>query len=207
MNDGLRRPFSMVAGVALCGLLGFTASLAWADEEHGHKAGGHGYGMERHGGGHHGARHHFLLHHLLRHQKDIGLTDEQVGKLKVLALDQDRAKIRAHADVMVAKRELKALVWDEKSDLSAIQAKLKERAALDANVQFMEVKGRRELLAVLTSEQRDKLKAVREQMRDSHRTRMSSREHEQAAHEEVAEGASFAPETEPYEGSGERQAG
>ncbi len=207
MNGGIRRTLPIMAGATLFGLLGFTSSLAWADGWHGHRAGGHGYGMEQHGEQHYGGRHSHMLHHLLRHQKDIGLTDEQVGKLKVLALDQDRAKIRAHADVMVAERELKALVWDEKADLSAIQAKLKERATFEANLRFMEVKGRRELLAVLTSEQRDKLKAMREQRRESHGAGMSSQGVEPSVYEKTAEGASSAPEAEPREGHRELQAG
>ena len=206
MNGGIRRTLPIIAGVALFGLVGFMSSLAWADGWRGHKTGGHGYGMEQHGG-HHGGRHSHMLHHLLRYQKDIGLTDEQVGKLKALALDQDRAKIRAHAEVMVAERELKALVWDEKADLSAIQAKLKVRASLEANLRFMGIKGRRELLAVLTSEQRDKLKAMREQMRESHGARMSSQGFEPAGYEKTAEGASSAPEAEPREESRELQAG
>lgn len=206
MTGGIRRTLPIMAGTALFGLLGFTCLLAWADDGHGHRAGGHGYGMEQHGR-HHGERHSHLLHRLLRHQKDIDLTDEQVGKLKTLALDQDRAKIRAHADVMVAERELKALVWDEKADLSAIQAKLKERATFEANLRFMEVKGRRELLAVLTSEQRDKLKAMRERMRESHGARMSSQGFESAVYEQTAEGAPLAPEAEPREGHRELPAG
>jgi Spy/CpxP family protein refolding chaperone len=141
-----------------------------------------------------------LLHHLLRYQKDIGLTDDQVGKLKALALDQDRAKIRAHADVMVAERELKALVWDEKTDLSAIQAKFKEQASLEAQARFLDVKGKRELLAVLTPEQRDKLKALRERMRESHGARASSRDFEPPARGETADGAPSTAETEPFAG-------
>ncbi len=53
--------------------------------------------------------------------------DDQVTKLKVLALDQDRARIRTHADVRVAERELRAFVVDGKTELSAIGAKIKER--------------------------------------------------------------------------------
>lgn len=53
-----------------------------------------------------------------RSEQDLGLTDDQVTKLKVLALNQDRARILAHADVQVAERELRALVADEKTELS-----------------------------------------------------------------------------------------
>jgi len=143
-----------------------------------------------------------MLHRLLRHQQDIGLTDEQVAKLKALALDQDRAQIRGHADVLVAERELRAIIPDEKTGLSVIEAKLKEGEALEANLRFMRIKAKRALLAVLTPEQRDKLKAIRGQMRDSHRARMLSQGFEQADDEETAEGVTPASETDPHDSEG-----
>jgi len=194
MNGG-DRPFVGIAVGAV--LFGLTSGLAWADGGSGCRSGGgHGFGMSRHGmGGHEGSP--SMLHPLLRHQQDIGLTAEQVAKLKALALDQDRAQIRGHADVLVAERELRAIIPDEKTGLSVIEAKLKEGEALEANLRFMRIKAKRALLAVLTPEQRDKLKAIRGQMRDSHRARMLSQGFEQADDEETAEGVTPAPETDP----------
>jgi Spy/CpxP family protein refolding chaperone len=130
-----------------------------------------------------------VLRNLLKHQQDLGLTDDQVTKLKALALDQDRAKIRAHADVQVAQRELSALVADEKTELSAIEAKIKEREAFEAKLSFMGIKGMRDLYAMLTPEQREKQKAIRDQMRQMHRARMySSREIGASDDEQMVEG-------------------
>jgi len=205
MNSGLK----LVLGIAVSTvLLGAASSSTWADGRSGCRGGeGHAVGMARHGMPSHGGRHHSGLHHLLRHQKEIGLTDEQVAKLKALALDQDRAQIRAHADVLVAERELRALVWDEKTDLSVIEAKVKEAEALEAKLRFMGIKGKRGLLGVLTPEQRDKLKAIREQMRESHRARMLSQWLEQVDQEEIAEGPPPAFEAEPHEAGKTLQAG
>lgn len=199
MNGGDRIFLGIAVGAALFGL---TSGLAWADGWGGCRGGGgHGFGMARHGmGGHEGAPR--MLHRLLRHQQDIGLTDEQVAKLKALALDQDRAQIRAHADVLVAERELRALIADEKTGLPAIEAKLKEGEALEANLRFMRIKAKRALLAVLTPEQRDKLKAIRGQMRESHRAQMLSQGFEQADSEETAEGVTSEPETDPGDSEG-----
>jgi protein CpxP len=202
MNGGDRLCFGLAVGAVLFGL---TSGLAWADGGSGCRSdGGHGFGMSRPGmGGHEGSPR--MLHRLLRHQQDIGLTDEQVAKLKALALDQDRAQIRAHANVLVAERELRALIPDEKTGLSAIEAKLKEGEALEANLRFMRIKAKRALLAVLTPEQRDKLKAIREQMRESHRARMLSQDFELADDEETAEGVTPAPESDPRDsGAGVR---
>ena len=206
MNGGLRMVLGIAVGTVLFGL---TSSLAWADGWSGCRGGGgHAIGMARHGMPGHGRAPHRLLHHLLRHQKDIGLTDDQIAKLKALALDQDRARIRAHADILVAERELRALVADEKTDLSVIEAKLKERETLETSLRFTGIKAKRAILAVLTSEQRDKLKAFREQMRESHRALMlNSQGFELADHEETAEGMSLTLQAEPREAEEGLQAG
>lgn len=188
----------MLLGVAVgTVLLGLTSSLAWADGWSGCRGGrGQAVGMAHHGMSGHGATTHRLLHHLLKHQKEIGLTDEQVAKLKTLALDQDRARIRAHADVMVAERELQALVADEKTDLSVIEAKVKERETREGNLQLMGIKAKRALYAVLTAEQRQKQKALLDQIRHSHRERMMKAEgREQADYEMTAEGMAPEPGT------------
>jgi Spy/CpxP family protein refolding chaperone len=60
---------------------------------------------------------------------------------------------------------VRSLVLDEKADLSVIEAKVKERGALEAKLRFMGIKAKRDLFAVLTPEQRDKLKAIRDHWR------------------------------------------
>lgn len=165
----------VLTGIAMGAVLfGLASSPAWADRsascakggEYGYRSGGHGMHGDRHSTSH-------MLGHLLRHQKDIGLTDEQVGKLKALSLEQDKAQIRARADVDVAKRELKSLVRDKNAELSAIEGKVKEVGALKSSLYFGQIKGKRDFFAVLTPEQKDKLKGLREQMR-GHRDRMYS---------------------------------
>jgi len=101
-----------------------------------------------------------LLRHLLKNKQELGLADEQVTKLQALALDADRARIRAEADVMVSERELRSLMWDEKAQLNAIEAKVKEKSTLDATVRIIGIKARRELMGVLTPEQQAKEKAL-----------------------------------------------
>ena len=104
-------------------------------EVYGGKSGhgdGYGRGGHRMGGGmmemmmHGGAGH--LIRHLLKHEKDIGLNAEQVTKLKDMQLNLDRTRIKMEADIQVAERELKALIEDEKSDMGAMEAKLKQKS-------------------------------------------------------------------------------
>ncbi|MET0513941.1 MAG: periplasmic heavy metal sensor [Nitrospiraceae bacterium] len=160
----------MTLGVA-AGLLVFTvgAGPAWADGGRG-CGGGHFLGMGHGTHGHGGTAH--RLNRLLQHKQDLGLTDEQVTKLKGLSLDQDRARIKAHADVMVAARELRSLVSDEKAELSVIEAKVNEQEALEAKLRMIGIKGKRDLYAVLTPEQRNKYKTFREQLRHGYGSRM-----------------------------------
>ena len=127
---------------------------------------GTGHGMHRHGGTTH------RLSHLLQHKQDLALTDEQVTKLKGLSLDQDRARIKAHAEVMIAGRELRSLVSDENTELSVIEAKVNEQEALEGKLRMIGIKGKRDFYAVLTPEQRGKYKTLREQMRHGPGSRM-----------------------------------
>ena len=132
-------------------------------ESGGHSSmGGHGMGMMHNSTGH-------LIRHLLKHEKDIGLTAEQVTKLKDMQLNLDKTRIKSEADIQVAERELKALTEDEKSDLGAIEAKLKQSEDLQVGLRMTSIKARRDVLALLTPEQRAKEKAEHEKMMQQHK--------------------------------------
>ncbi|HEY6086058.1 MAG TPA: periplasmic heavy metal sensor [Nitrospira sp.] len=130
-----------------------------------------------HSKGHaHGSGH--MLRHLLKNKQELGLSDEQIAKLRTVALDSDRARIRAKADVKVGQRELKSLIWDENADMSAIEAKVKEKESFEATVQIIGIKARRDLMGVLTPEQKTKLKALWEQRNQRQGQMMHAQENE-----------------------------
>ena len=147
------------------------SSSAWAD---GGWYGGrsHAFGAGHHRMQAHGKWGHSAADRLLRHKQELGLTDDQVAKLKGLGLERDVAAIKAHAAVMLAAREVRALVSDEKAELSAIEAKVNEQEQLEGKLKMVGIKAKREAYGVLTPEQRDKLKALREQMRHGYRSHM-----------------------------------
>jgi len=185
MNSGMKMLFGIAAGTFL---LGMAIPFAWADGGGACKSGGQTMGMARHGMSGHGDMTSYVLHSLLR-QTDLGLTEDQVTKLRAVALDQDRAQIGADADVRVANRELRALVMDEKTELPVIEAKIKERESFETKLSFMEIKAKRDLYAVLTPEQREKRKALCHQMRQTHRARIfSSQGMDALDHEPSTEG-------------------
>ena len=158
----------------------FTVSMGAAavsanEPGYGHGGGKDGYGggghgmMERHGMGmmHSSAGH--LIRHLLKHEKEIGLTADQVTKLKDIQLNLDKTRIKSEADIQVAERELKALTDDEKSDLKAVEAKLRQSEDMQIALRMTSIKTRREVLALLTPEQRAKEKAEHEKMMQQHK--------------------------------------
>lgn len=155
---------SILIGIAIM-FLALGAPSLRADEPHGGpKEQGKGYG--EHGGGmkgHHGGAGHYLRH-LLMHQKEIGLSEEQVGKIKTLQLELDKTRIRTEAEIQVAERELHEMVRDEKADLAAVEAKLRQGAELEVGLRLAAVKTRRAAMALLTPEQREKEKAEHEKM-------------------------------------------
>jgi periplasmic protein CpxP/Spy len=156
----------------------------------GHSAmGGHGMGMMHSSTGH-------LIRHLLKHEKDIGLSAEQVAKLKELQLNLDKTRIKTEADIQVAERELKALTDDEKSDLGAIEAKLKQSEDLQVSLRMASIKARREVLGLLTPEQRAKEKAEHEKMMQQHKDMGKGKGHGTSPHGSNPHGAN------PHNGSG-----
>ena len=134
------------------------------------------------------------------------MTEEQVTKLKSLALEQDLASIRARADVMVAARELRSLVSDEKTDLSVIEAKVNEQEGLEGKLRMIGIKAKREASAVLTPEQKEKHKALRKQIWQGHRARMikadASGPADQAVSSENQDGRSDSERHEPVNQAG-----
>ncbi|TKS61614.1 MAG: hypothetical protein EWM72_00362 [Nitrospira sp.] len=159
-------------GVASVFMLALGVSGTWANEpgygKGGHAGSGHsamgsyGMGMMHRSTGH-------LIRHLLKHEKDIGLTADQVAKLKDIQLNLDKARIKAEADIQIAERELKALTDDEKSDLGAIEAKLKQSEDLQVALRMTSIKTRREVLGLLTPEQREKEKSEHEKVMQQHK--------------------------------------
>lgn len=166
-----------IVTVGAASLFAVTLGLAsaWANPESGYGGGKEGYGHA--GGGRgmgmgmgmmHSSTGH-LIRHLLKHEKDIGLTADQVAKLKEMQLNLDKTRIKMEADIQIAERELKSLVEDEKSDLGAIEAKLKQSEDQQIALRLASIKARREVLGLLTPEQRAKEKAEHEKMMERHK--------------------------------------
>ncbi len=158
----------VVGAVAILGLAGWHVQPAFADSEHGYVGYAHHSFSEHHcyeeimGHGRHYSHAADHLRHLLKYHKEVGLTEDQVKKLKAIELDYDRASIKTEAEIDVAERELRALLEDEKTELSALETKVKQSEMLEVGLRMAAFKARQDALAVLTQEQREKAKAAHE---------------------------------------------
>ncbi|TKS60720.1 MAG: hypothetical protein EWM72_01025 [Nitrospira sp.] len=117
------------------------------------------------------------VHHLLMHAKELGLKADQIAKLKALRLDLERTRLKTDAEIRIADLELDALVEDEQADFSAIEAKVQHKETLEAGLELATIKAKREALALLTPDQREKEKAVREKMMERMMGGMMERMH------------------------------
>lgn len=159
----IRRWIAVTVGT-VC-LIATTVHPGLADEghggmKHGQAPGGHEQGEQDEHGGHY-------LKHLLKHAKEIGLTSEQVNKLKQMQLECKRQHIKMDADIKIAKLELHALLEDEQAELSAIQAKVDQLKKAEGELLVEAVKTKREAMALLTPEQKEKDRAHREKMKSA----------------------------------------
>lgn len=149
----------MIGTIAAVCVFGATSFPSQAEACHGHMMhGGHEQGEEDG----HSAQY---VKHLLKHAKEIGLTPEQIGKLKAMQLDLKRADVRLDADIKIAQLELHALIEEEQADLSTIQAKVDQLKKTEGAHLIVDVKGKRDAMALLTAEQREKDRAHREHMK------------------------------------------
>ena len=170
MKQGTRTIVTL--GVASVFALTVGMSTAWANEP-GYGKEGHGSGGHSSMGGHGSSMMHnstgHLIRHLLKHEQDIGLTAEQVTKLKDMQLNLDKIRIKTEADIQVAERELKALMEEEKLNLGAIEGKLKQSGDLQVGLRMASIMARQNVYALLTPEQRIKEKTEHEKVMQQHK--------------------------------------
>ena len=101
------------------------------------------------------------LHGLLRHKKDLGMSEEQRAKIKAIATDYAKTRIREEADLKLAEVDVRTLVHDEKAELPAIETAMKKSESAHTALRLDGVKALRAASAVLTPEQHEKWRAIR----------------------------------------------
>ncbi len=152
--------------LGFCGAACLIAAMAltgFADEGHGEKKRGQMQSGQNEGEQEEQCAHY--LKHLLKHGKEIGLTSEQISKLKSMQLDLNRTQARSEADITIAKLELHALLEEEQADFAAIQVKVGQLKQAEGALLLAAIKAKRDAVAMLTPDQREEDRAHREKMK------------------------------------------
>jgi Spy/CpxP family protein refolding chaperone len=117
-------------------------------------------GEMRHGGGHGGLG--FLINNP-EMRKRLGITDEQAAKIRQQSLEFRKAEIRNRAELQVKRLELHSLIAADTPDRAAIDRSLQEVGAAQMAVEKSGIDFHLAMRSALTPEQREKLKAMREE--------------------------------------------
>lgn len=145
---------------------------------------------------------------LLQDHKDFNLSSEQVGMLEGLAADYARTRIRNRAAVELAEVDVKALMKNPQSELSAIETALRKSEMATTAERLDRVRAIRSALGVLTPDQRETWKT---RMRERHHDRQqrstcgtASGQQKQAFADDGIGGVvvSHEPETRSTDGAG-----
>ena len=94
-------------------------------------------------------------------KEKLGLTDEQIDKLKAIKLEHEKAAIKARAELKIKELELRELMQATEPDELAIKAKVKEIEDLRTRLMMNRINGRLEAQRVLTEKQLKQLKELR----------------------------------------------
>ena len=142
-----------VCALILGGLLAIPAGAAAQGPEEwgGPGGGGHGRGF---GGPMFG----FL--HNERMKAELGLTDEQAGKLRQIFTESRKAGIRTRADLQIRQMELHEIMMGDKADREAAMKKVQDISDLRAQLMRSHVESMLAAKTILTPEQQKKIHAM-----------------------------------------------
>ena len=97
-------------------------------------------------------------------QKELKITDNQLEKIKSLAFSFEEKKIKMRSDGSLQRLELRKLMQDkEKLDYEKIKATLSKASSSRQEMFIERLKLREEIENILTSEQREALKKMRQE--------------------------------------------
>ncbi len=183
--------FALILGVPALAMA--TGYGGHGDAHHGtgkmsphHGSAHHGTGMTGHGKAHHGTSLHGshgkmggmhggghgphqsaskFIDHILKFKDGMAITDDQADKLRSIRSDFEKTKIKMKADIKLTSVDLHDLLRDDKGSINDVGATLKSLYAKRADLYLASVKASRDAKAVLTEEQRSRMKAVHDRIK------------------------------------------
>jgi Spy/CpxP family protein refolding chaperone len=105
-----------------------------------------------------------FIDHILKFKEGMAITDNQVERLQSIKTAFEKTRIQMKADMQLTSLDLHELLRNDQGDLSAIETQLRNLYAIRAGLYMASVKAGREAKAVLTAEQRDRMKAVHDRI-------------------------------------------
>ena len=101
-----------------------------------------------------------LISIMLSHRDELGLSAAQAQSLERLRTDFQKEAIRAEADLRVAEMDLRQLLAAEPVDMSAVEGKIRTVEKRRADLRLARVRTIERGRAVLSADQREKLRAL-----------------------------------------------
>ena len=100
---------------------------------------------------------HMGIKEVLEMKDELGLSNEQVSKLRALKSQTEKRIIRIKSDLEILELELQDLLQDNKVNVKAVDSKIEKIGELRTEMQKVHVHVRLDAQKVLTSEQLKKL--------------------------------------------------
>ncbi len=100
---------------------------------------------------------------LLMFSEKLGLSDEQKSKIESIKLKAEKGTISKKAELETANLDLRELLKADKPDRAAIRKKVNEISKLRADLNMIRIDSMLDSKAVLTSEQLENLKKLKQE--------------------------------------------
>lgn len=101
-------------------------------------------------------------HPMWKHLMGLGLDDKQKDAIKAIRSKTMKDMVKAMADKQIAGIELKDLLDKDTVDMKSVEASVRKSEALKTEMFLAHIKAREEIKAILTPEQRKRLKEMME---------------------------------------------
>ncbi|MEX0830189.1 MAG: hypothetical protein WD032_08075 [Nitrospirales bacterium] len=118
-----------------------------------------------------------FIEHILKFKDGMAITDDQVAKLQSIKTDFEKTKIKMKADIQLTSVDLHDLLRDDKGAINDVGTMLKSLYDKKADLYLASVKSTRDAKAVLTDEQRARMKTVHDRINAFQGTGMGATGH------------------------------
>ena len=99
-------------------------------------------------------------HFLMKNQEELGLTDEQVEKIKALKITTKKSLIKTKADIDILIVDIKAALWEDTIDKDAVGKLIDQKYDLKKVQAKTAINALADIKSLLTDEQKEKCKEI-----------------------------------------------